>query len=45
MREIYNLISFFFIPPNSNAFLEENVSRVGGQKSLTPWGEQNSLTP
>ena len=25
--------------------LEENVSRAIGQISITPWGEQNSLTP
>ena len=25
--------------------LDENVSRVVGQKSLTPWDKQNSLTP
>ena len=26
-------------------WLDENVSRAVDQNSLTPWGEQNSLTP
>ena len=26
-------------------WLDKNVSRVMGKNSLTPWGEQNSLTP
>ena len=35
---------YIVIPTNSNMFSEENVSRVAGQTSLTPWGKQNSLT-